>query len=382
MASKATSYQALVLKEHTDPATLHLEFKSLSTNHIPGTVAVKVLAHSFLSYTASLLAGTMQYPLSLPMTPGGGAIVRIVAPLPSDATSLKEGQLAFLDPTVRARDDADTSMLHGIHGGATPEAKKLMDGEWRNGTMAEYAKVPLENVFELDEDALCKGMGYNYADLAYMQRLMVPMGGLSALDVKAGERVVIAPATGGFGGAAVEAARAMGADVVMVGRNKGGLEKIKSVLMEKSPYAGKVDVVALSGEMEKDVGAIKGCGVVDKYLDFSPPQAAKSGHLMVCLMALKRGGSACLMGGIMGMVEVAYGLVMFNNLTIKGRFMYEAEDVKKLIRLVEGGRLLLGEKGEIETVGTYGLKEWKEALPAAEKEAGWGKQVVLDPWKE
>ena len=62
--------------------------------------------------------------------------------------------------------------------------------------------------------------------------------------------------------------------------------------MEKNPHAGKVDVVALSGEMEMDVVALKGCGVIDKYLDFSPPAAGKSAHLMTCLMALKRGGIA------------------------------------------------------------------------------------------
>lgn len=383
MASTApTSFQALVLKEHTDPPALYLGSRPVPSEPIPGTVNVKVLAHSLLSYASSLLAGTMQYPLALPMTPGGGAIVRIVAPLPPDATAIKEGQLAFLDPTVKGRDDGDNSILLGIHGGITPGARKLMDREWRNGTYAECARVPLENVFALDEDLLCKRMGYSFADLAYMTRLMVPMGGLPALDVKAGERVVIAPASGSFGGAAVEVARAMGADVVMVGRKRETLEGIKRVLLEKNPHAGKVDVVALSGEMMDDVGALKGYGVIDKYLDFSPPAAAKSGHLMTCLMALKRGGTACLMGGIQGMVQVAYELVMFNNLTIKGRFMYEREDVKKLIRLMEGGRLFIGRKGGIDTVATYGLKEWKDALASAEQEVGWGKQVVLEPWKE
>ncbi len=293
-----TSYQALVLKEHTDPATLHLETMSLFSVPAAGTVTVKVLGHSLLSYAGSLLSGAMQYPLSLPITPGGGAIVRVVAPLPPDATAFKEGQLAFVDPTIRGRDNEDKSMLLGIHGGITPDSRKLMDGEWRNGTFAEYAHIPLENVFALDEDILCNDMAYSFTDLAYMTRLMVPMGGLSALEVQAGDRVVIAPASGGFGGAAVEVARAMGADVVIVGRKRETLEWIQSVLMEKNPHAGKVDVVALSGEMEMDVVALKGCGVIDKYLDFSPPAAGKSAHLMTCLMALKRGGIACLMGGI------------------------------------------------------------------------------------
>jgi hypothetical protein len=57
---------------------------------------------------------------------------------------------------------------------------------------------------------------------------------------------------------------------------------------------------------------------VDKYLDFSPPEAAKTGHIVACLMALKKGGTACFQGGIQGMVNVPYGLIMFKDLTIKG----------------------------------------------------------------
>jgi hypothetical protein len=36
---------------------------------------------------------------------------------------------------------------------------KLMEGEWRNGSFAEYAKFPMENVFRLDEEILCVKMG-------------------------------------------------------------------------------------------------------------------------------------------------------------------------------------------------------------------------------
>ena len=50
----------------------------------------------------------------------------------------------------------------GLHGGA---AMRLMEGEWRNGSFAEYAKFPLENVFVLDEDVLCGALGYSIEDL-------------------------------------------------------------------------------------------------------------------------------------------------------------------------------------------------------------------------
>jgi D-arabinose 1-dehydrogenase-like Zn-dependent alcohol dehydrogenase len=208
------------------------------------------------------------------------------------------------------------------------------------------------------------------------------MGGLCALDVKAGERIVIAPATGGFGGAAVEVARAMGADIVMVGRTKQALEKIRDILIKTRPGAGSIDLVQLTGQTMTDVAAIQAHGKVDKYLDFSPAAAAKSGHIATCLLSLRKGGQACFQGGIQSQVEIPYGLVMFNDLSIRGKFMYEAEDVKRLIRLVETGRLPLGDRGGLETVGTYGLMQWEAAIDAAQKETGWGKQVVLQPWKE
>ena len=50
----------------------------------------------------------------------------------------------------------------GLHGGA---AKGLMDGEWRDGSFAEYARFPLENVFALDEGRLFGELKYTVEDL-------------------------------------------------------------------------------------------------------------------------------------------------------------------------------------------------------------------------
>jgi hypothetical protein len=51
----------------------------------------------------------------------------------------------------------------GMHGG---NAMKLMEGEWRDGSYAEYAKFPLENVFPLDEEVLLRKLGYGVEDLS------------------------------------------------------------------------------------------------------------------------------------------------------------------------------------------------------------------------
>jgi NADPH:quinone reductase-like Zn-dependent oxidoreductase len=54
----------------------------------------------------------------------------------------------------------------------------------------------------------------------------VPYGGLRDIDLKPGETIIIAPAAGSFGGAAVKLALAMGALVIAVGRNPEALKKL------------------------------------------------------------------------------------------------------------------------------------------------------------
>jgi D-arabinose 1-dehydrogenase-like Zn-dependent alcohol dehydrogenase len=153
-----STQRALVLKSKSTP--LSLENVPMPTAG-PGSVVVKVLGTYILSYLSSVLDGTAPYQMSLPLTPGANSIGRIHAVGP-DSTVLETGQLVFCSYFISARDDPDSGMLMGMHGAS---AMKLMEGEWRNGSFAEYAKFPLENVFALDEDVLCGKMGYSIADL-------------------------------------------------------------------------------------------------------------------------------------------------------------------------------------------------------------------------
>ena len=70
---------------------------------------------------------------------------------------------------------------------------------------------------------------------------------------------------------------------------------------------------------------------------------------------------------------------MLNSLEIHGRYMYEREHTACLIKMVETGLLPLGKKVNFTTIGTFKLDQIQEALELAEKEPGWGKQVVLIP---
>lgn len=195
-----------------------------------GSAIVRVLATGLQSYTREIFNGTRPYVLSLPLVPGPSCIGRIVSTGP-DATTLSPGQLVFCDPTITARDDADCSFLLGLHGGLSGSSQKLMNGPWRHGTYAEVAKLPLENCFPLDEERLCgtkpNGLGYKVEELLAISTSLVPFGGLEEAGAGAGTAVIVAPATGKFGGAAVLVALAMGARVIAAGRNAKGLEKLK-----------------------------------------------------------------------------------------------------------------------------------------------------------
>jgi NADPH:quinone reductase-like Zn-dependent oxidoreductase len=152
------TYRALVLKSTSEP--LSLDVRPIPTAKA-GSVVVKVLGLSVLPYIHAILDGSLPYSISMPMVPGSSCIARIHSIGP-DAVSLTSGQLVYCDMTIRARDDPNTAILMGLHGGAAP---KLMEGEWRDGTYAEYAKFPLENVFPLNEELLLKRFGYQVEDL-------------------------------------------------------------------------------------------------------------------------------------------------------------------------------------------------------------------------
>jgi D-arabinose 1-dehydrogenase-like Zn-dependent alcohol dehydrogenase len=143
---------------------------------------------------------------------------------------------------------------------------------------------------------------------------------------------------------------------------------------------------ALTGDVEKDSAgliAIAGAPGADVYIDFSPPEAGEGGktppHLLAAFGALRPHGTALLMGGTFGMVSIPYGLVMFKNLVVQGRFMYERAQLQKVIKLAEQGRLKLGKKVGKTVIGPYGIDDIVEAMEVAEKNPGYANTVILRP---
>ncbi|KAM5369579.1 hypothetical protein ACJA88_010567 [Fusarium oxysporum] len=264
-----------------------------------------------------------------------------------DTPHLKRGMLAFVSGVVRPRDNTSASpALLGIMMGYTSESQALMEGEWRNGSWAELVKVPAENVNLLNELVLTKRLGYAIEDLGYIITLAVAYGGLSDICMKTGEAVIVAPATGKFGSAAVYVALAMGArKVIAMGRNQ---EKLRRVI---AGTGDRVVSVPITGNIENDAAALQIHGPIDVYFDISPKLESTPSYLRSAFIALRPKGRVSLMGSIRSDVELPYLMMVIKGLRVQGTFMYTRQQADELIGLVESGLLPLAKPGGIETSG-------------------------------
>lgn len=368
------THRALVLSSFFSPPSVEVIPKPTST---PGSALVRILVASVLPYARTVYNGTRGVPMPIPLVIGSSAIGRIES-VGADATSLSPRQLVWIDSFIRARDDPTTSILFGYREGPTEGSRKLMAEGWRDSTYAEFARVPLENCYQLDENRLSGkpadgGLGYSLEDLACLSMHAVPYGGLRDLNVQAGDTVIIAPATGSFGGAAVQVAVAMGLRVVAGGRNLEALKKIAATSDRISIAHLKCD------DLQGDLRTLQKFGQIDAYLDISPPAAANRTHIESCLMAVKAYGKVSLMGGIRESVKIPYFLIMFRSLQLRGRFMYERSDVQALIKLYEQGLLKLGPAGGYKESPIFALEEWERAFEKSEEISSWNTQVLLRP---
>ncbi|KAF5667268.1 alcohol dehydrogenase [Fusarium heterosporum] len=367
-----STHRALVLHSTRDP--YDISTVSLDTpGAVPGSAVIRVISAGVLTYVDRVYSGHKRYPYPEPFVMGSSAVGRVAAVGP-DATTLTPGQLVFFDSFIQGRDNPQSLILHGLSSGFNAESNKLMEGEWRNGTYAEYAKVPLENCFLLDEVKLLGspkegGLGYSTTDLLYLFTISIPFGGLRDIDIKSGDKVIISPAAGTFGSAAVLATLAMGAQVIAVGRNKQTLEELKAV----SP--DRIRVVLNTGDTHADIEELSKFGPADAFFDISPGKAATSTHFKSCISSLKRGGRVSLMGAHQEL-SLPTQFIMLNDITVKGKWMYTKDDIRNMIRLLEIGYLKIG---AVKTVGTFPLERFDDAFKVASEMSGPLMQVAICP---
>jgi NADPH:quinone reductase-like Zn-dependent oxidoreductase len=189
--------KAVVLQSTEQPPTIETVPTPQPTL---GSAVVRVLAANTISYMRDIFNGKRNYPFPMPLTPGSSFIGRVVA-VGLDATKMKAGDLVFVDCLIRSRDNPSDVYLAALHEGFTEGSRKLMRDVFRDWAYAEYCRTPLENLTLLDEARLTSpqrdgGLGYSLARLGYISALLVPYGGLRDIELRAGQKVIVAPATG------------------------------------------------------------------------------------------------------------------------------------------------------------------------------------------
>ncbi|KAK0670098.1 hypothetical protein QBC41DRAFT_97817 [Cercophora samala] len=348
---------------------------------VPGSVLVRVLAAQVSQKFHDIYSGKVGFTLAPDMILGGGyAIGRVAQPGP-DTTSLPVGKLVMLQSFLRARDNPEEiQAVWGSFDGGLPASREWIEKNWKNGCYAEYVLAPLENVEPLDEEKLCGakeegGLGYSVEDLLQLPVQLVEMGGWKGIGLQAGERVIVAPATGQFGGAAVEVAVAMGAgQVIAMGRNMEILKRIQGCYPK-----GKVEIVPMTGDEDGDAQKLTSWGSVDAYLDISPAAATGSTHVSSCFKALRNYGRVSLMGILPEGLSATYAMVVWKSLTIKGQYMYDRADARQIVRMAESGVLRLGPETGVEVVGKFKLDEIDQAWHVAANNTEFGKLIALNP---
>jgi len=334
-----------------------------------GEVIVDVAAAGVLPYEREVLNGERRYLFELPIVPGAGAIGRVRAVGP-DATRLKVGDWVTCDPTVRARDDAQTPdiILQGLTAGSERALK--LQRHFHHGSFAQQMRVPTENAVPIGEIAAAQA-----AQWSTMSVLLVPYGGLLAIDMKPGETVLVSGATGNFGSAGVMMALAMGAGCVIApGRNVSMLRDLER------RCGARVRTVALTGDETRDTEEMKRAapGPIDCVLDLLPPHAGTK-PVRAAIMTLREFGRAVLMGGV-GMLggddlALPYPWIMRNRITIRGQWLCPREANIRMAAMIRAGLLDLSQFA----VTTFSLDDADKAVEHAAAHGGAFQRTVICP---
>lgn len=372
MTSIPSTSTTLTLEALNQPLTL--QTKPVPKDIPTGTALIRVLATTVRSHYRAGFQGRKTVPFTTPFVGGISGVGRILAVGP-DAVTLQPGQLIWVNGFVVARDDPEgTQFLLGLSDLGMPKSAKLMKA-WP-GMWSDVATLPLENCIPLNEDVLCNKLGYSVPDLEYIERLSVANGGVSAANLRAGETVVVCPATGHYSGAVAELAAQIGCHVIALSRSASKLEPLTS-------RHKNITALELKGDAEADTAAIRALcpnGAADAMIDTSPPTAtANSKHLTSALNSIRSYGRAVFLGA-MGEVTVPYMYLMSRNITIRGQWMYSRSQLSDLLKMIEAGVVKLGKEAGHEVVnGGYKFEQWDEALKAAEASGFWGQHTVFLP---
>jgi alcohol dehydrogenase len=331
----------------------------------PGSVLVRIEASVLMSYLKPYVEGKLPIynPPPGPFTIGTNG-VGVVAAIGRDVWHLRPGQRVVLSSHFVAREHVEdpAQILIGLTADAGAEA---VLADWPDGTLAEYALMPVEAVTPAEGlDQL------DAAQLAAICRCVIPYGGLLRGRLAAGEMLIVNGATGAYGAAAVMLGAGMGAGrVIAAGRNRAALEAVSRV------GGSRVSTIALTGDVNADADALRAASGGGAHMAFDMVgQANDPTSTLAALHSLRRGGRLVLMGSMTTDLPLPYTTVMLNSWEIIGQFMYPAGAHRRLLDLLRSGLL------DISPIRpcVYPLAELPAAMEAAATVSNF-EYIVMEP---
>jgi alcohol dehydrogenase len=308
-----------------------LRFRDVRTpDPRPGSVLVRIEASALMSYLKAYVEGKLPVynPPRGPFTIGTNG-VGVVEAVGRNVWHIRPGQRVVLSSHFVAAENVEdpAQVLIGLT--SSPDAAQVL-ADWPDGTLAEYALMPVEVVTpaeRLDE--------FDAAQLVTIGRCIIPFGGLLRGRLAAGETLVVNGATGAYGTAAVLLGVAMGAArVIAAGRNQAALE---AVARAGGP---RVLTVRLTGDAQKDARELRAASDGGAHIAFDMVgQARDPNSTLAALHSLRRGGRLVLMGSMTTDLPIPYTAVMLNSWEIIGQFMYPASAYRRLLDLLRSGLL-------------------------------------------
>jgi alcohol dehydrogenase len=296
----------------------------------PGSVLVRIEASALMSYLKAYVEGKLPVynPPPGPFTIGTNG-VGVIEAVGRDVWHLKPGQRVVLSSHFVTPENVEdpAQVLIGLT--SSPDAGPVL-ADWPDGTLAEYALMPVAAV--TPADGLAK---FGATELVTIGRCIIPFGGLLRGRLAAGETLVVNGATGAYGTAAVLLGVAMGAArMIAVGRNKSALEAVADA------GGPRVVTVPLTGNVQKDAKQLRETAVGGAHIAFDMVgQAHDPNSTLAALHSLRRGGRLVLMGSMTTDLPLPYTTVMLNSWEIIGQFMYPAGAYLRLLDLLRSGLL-------------------------------------------
>ena len=348
-----------------------------------GGVVIRVLASPLMSYTGEVLAALTgrltpskikfsngsEMPVdagrlapTLPFTPGLSAI-GVVEGFGENVFGLELSQKVLCSPyyTNGPNGQAPESILTGWLGVSEGAAGPMR--LWKNGSFAEKALYPAECITPLGAVE-----GFDPARLAALNVLTVAYGALLNGEFRAGQRVIVAGATGNIGSAAVLLALAMGASsVAAAGRDEAVLEtltaldpaRVHAVSLRGEPSAYAQELARVSGGADLSVDALGAAPNADATL--------------ACIAAPRIGGTAVIVGGVRGDIALPYPIFLRKELTLRGSYMFPRDAPSELLRMIASGILSLDAFG----IHVFALANINEAIAQAPSFRGLEYGVVV-----